>query len=123
MASVHLTRGRYSLLCRHSEHGSGPGGSSSRGGALITRSDEGWDSSFTPQMRGIAATTQRNRSGRHAGTTMLDGDRTIMRLERALILARKLMEHAAPWNETHAPDEPAARIWDELDALLRELGH
>jgi len=74
-------------------------------------------------MRGFAATTRRNRRGRQAGTSILDGDRTIMRLERALILARKLMEHAAAWNETHSPDEPAARIWDELDVLLHELGH
>ena len=122
MASVPLTRGRHTLLCRQGERCSVADGSSSQGGALVTR-DEGWDSSFASHMQGIAATTQRHRGGRQSGISILDGDRTIMRLERALILARKLMEHAAAWNENHSPDEPAARIWDELDALLHELGH
>ena len=70
---------------------------------------------------------------------MLDNDRTILRLQRVAILARKLWigHHRQSWFRHNAvsgrsvaeatlrrlPDQSDPRVWNELDALLHELGH
>ena len=75
----------------------------------------------------------------HQGNSVLHNDRTILRLQRVAILARKLWikDYRQSWLRHNAvsgrsvaeatlrrsPDQSDPRIWDELDALLHELGH